>query len=148
MRARFNRVEMMDDKISNLLGIVHEEINLYRDLTEHARRKAVLLAKGRVEAIRESNKIEERFNTKLRILENEMMRLGQDLCQSFRIPSEEFTLTRLADNLEHSIAQEIQYQTALFRNIVRQLKSVSQRNVRLIEGSIISSIQTKMSQRA
>jgi len=126
----------MDDRISDLLGIVREEINLYRDLTEHARRKTALLVQGRVEAILESNKSEESFNIKLRSLESEMARLCCDLAQFFRIPREEFTLMRLADSLEQSLALELRTQTALFRNIVKQLKSVTQRNMRLIERSI------------
>jgi len=126
----------MDTRISDLLGVIREEINLYRELIEHARRKTPLLAQGRVEAILESNKLEETFNLKLRFLENEMARLCFDLRQILGIPHEEFTLMKLADSLEQSLAVEIRSQTALFRNIVKQLKSVTQRNIRLIERSL------------
>ena len=126
----------MHDLISDLLGIVREEISLYRDLMEHARRKTSLLVQGRVDAILESNKIEEAFNAKLRELEMEMVRVCRDLGQALRIPLEELTLMKLADNLEQSLALEIKSQTTLFRNIVKQLKSVNQRNMRLIERSI------------
>ena len=126
----------MDDRISSLLEIVREEISLYRDLIEHARRKTPLLVQGRVDAILESNKVEEVFNCKLRTLEGEMTRICCDLAKSFRIPLEEFTLMKLADSLEQSLASEIKTQTTLFRNIVKQLKSVSQRNMRLIEKSL------------
>jgi hypothetical protein len=126
----------MTDPISDLLGIVREEIVLYRDLVEHARRKTALLVQGSVEAIQESDKIEETFNSKLQVLEKEMKRLCFDLGRSFRIPREEFTLMKLADNLEHSLALEIRSQATLFRNLVQQLKSVNQRNMRLIQKSI------------
>jgi hypothetical protein len=129
----------MSDPISDLLGIVREEINLYRDLVEHARRKTPLLVQGGVEAILESNKIEETFNSRLRILELEMKRLCCDLGRAFRIPREEFTLMKLADNLDQSLAQELRSQATLFRNIVKQLKSVSRRNMRLTEKSILFS---------
>ena len=126
----------MSDPISDLLGIIREEINLYRDLVEHARRKTALLVQGSVDAILESNKIEEAFNSKLRALEMEMKRLCGDLSQAFRIPCEEFTLMKLADSLEQSIALEIRSQATLFRNLVKQLKSISQRNMRLVEKSV------------
>ena len=126
----------MKEKISDLLGIVREEINLYRDLVEHARRKTALLVQGRVEAILESNKIEETFNAKLRALEEEMAIVCRDLSQAFRIPREGFTLMKLADSLEQSLALEIKSQTTLFRNLVKQLKSVNQRNMRLMEKSV------------
>jgi len=126
----------MDDRVSDLLGIVREEIHLYRDLIEHARRKTALLVQGRADAILESNRSEEIFNVKLRELEAEMARLCQDLGRSLRIPREEFTLMKLAENLENSLALELRAQTTLFRNIVKQLKSVNQRNMRLIEKSL------------
>jgi len=126
----------MHDPVSDLLGIVREEINLYRDLVEHARRKTALLVQGRVDAILESNKIEESFNSKLRALEMEMARLCHELGRTFQIPREEFTLMKLAENIEQPLALEIRSQTTLFRNIVRQLKSVNQRNRTLIEKSL------------
>jgi hypothetical protein len=126
----------MSDQISELLGIVRAEICLYRDLIEHARLKTALLVQGRVEAILDSNKREETFNAELRTLESEMMRLCRDLGQAFKIPREEVTLMKLAENFEQSVTLEIKSQAALFRNIVEQLKSVNQRNIRLIERSV------------
>jgi hypothetical protein len=126
----------MDRMISELLGVIREEIDAYRDLIEHARRKTALLAQGRVEAILESNRAEETYNVRLRSLESEMARLCRDLCKNFGIPREEFTLTKLADRLEQSLALEIKSQTTLFKNIVKQLKSVTKRNMQLIEKSV------------
>jgi hypothetical protein len=126
----------MHDAVSDLLRIIREEVNLYRDLVEHARRKTVLLVQGSVEAILESNKIEEAFNARLRTLEMEMARLCQELGRAFQIPREEFTLMKLAEIIEQPLALEIRSQTTLFRNIVRQLKSVNQRNRKLIEKSL------------
>jgi hypothetical protein len=126
----------MEQKISEILRIVREEIALYRDLIEHARRKTALLVQGRVEAILESNKIEETFNLKLRILESEMTRLCFDLCNTLRMPREEFTLLKLADGAEQPVAAEIRSQTNLFKNLIDQLKSVNQRNMRLAENSV------------
>ncbi|HYK88163.1 MAG TPA: flagellar protein FlgN [Acidobacteriota bacterium] len=126
----------MDSRISDILRIVRDEIEIYRDLVEHARRKTALLVQGRLDAILESNKVEETFNIKLRILETEMTRLCSDLCRILRIPREEFTLLKLADGAEQPIASEIKSQTNLFKNLIDQLKSVNQRNMRLVENSI------------
>jgi len=126
----------MDDPVSDLLGIVREEITLYRDLVEHSRQKTALLVKGSVEAILESNKIDEALSSRIRTLQREMARLCEQLGQAFRIPREGFTLMKLADNVEPSIALEIRSQSDLFRDFVRQLKSVSRRNGKLIERSL------------
>jgi len=126
----------MNDKVSDLLGIIRDEIQLYRDLLEHARKKTSLLVHGSAEAILESNKFEEALSGKLRGLEQEMMRVCGDLGQTYRIPSSELTLMKLAENLEHSLCQELKSQAALFGNLVGQLKSVTQRNRRLAERAV------------
>ena len=125
----------MERKVSDLLNIVHEEIELYRDLIQHARRKTALLVQGRTDAILKSNKIEETFNTRLRDLETEMQSLCLDICLALRIPREEFTLLRLADGTEQSVALKIRAQACLFKNLIEQLKCVNQRNIKLIEAS-------------
>ncbi len=126
----------MDNRISDLLGIVREEIDLYRDLIEHARRKTALLVQGRAEELLESNKIEETYNIKLRILETQMGRLCSDLSSALNIPRIEFTLLKLAEGTEPTVAAEIKTQTSLFKNLFEQLKAVNQRNMKLVESSM------------
>ena len=126
----------MNELVTALLNIVREEIALYRDLIEHARKKTAILVRGPLEAILESNKIDETFNVKLRLLENEMMRLCQQLCQALHITREEFTLLKLAEGAEQSVAAEIRAQSMLFKHLVAQLKSVNQRNRKLVENSL------------
>ena len=126
----------MNSRISDLLGIIREEIDLYRDLIEHARRKTAMLVHGRAEELLESNKIEETYNIKLRILESEMGRLCSDLSRGLNIPRTEFTLLKLAEGTEQSVAVEIRTQASLFKNLLEQLKAVNQRNMKLIESSM------------
>ncbi len=126
----------MERRISDLLGVVGKEINLYRELIEHAREKTALLAQGRLETILESSKIEETYNIKLRFLENEIKRLCSEIRQISGIACEGFTLMKLAENLEQPSATELKYQATLFRNLVMQLKAVSQRNLLMIEKSV------------
>jgi hypothetical protein len=125
----------MEEQIAALMNIVREEVALYRDLIEHARRKTALLVRGSLEAILESNKIDETFNVKLRLLENEVVRLCQPLCQRLQIALDDFTLLKLADAVEQSLAAEIRSQSVLFKHLVAQLKSVNQRNRKLVENS-------------
>ena len=126
----------MDELVSAVLRIVKEEIGLYRELTTHARAKTALLVRGRLDAILESNKVDETFNLKLRMLEDEMSRLTIQICRALQIPREEFTLLRLAERSDPSTAEEIRSLATLFRNLVSQLKKVNQRNMRLIESSL------------
>jgi len=126
----------MESRIKDLLKVIAEEIGVYRDLIEHARRKTALLVQGSFESILESNREDDTFNVRLRMLEAEIVRLCDGLCADFRIPRAEFTLLRLASDLGDPAATEIKSQTSLFRNLVCQLEVVNQRNMRLIESSV------------
>ncbi|MBN2244034.1 MAG: flagellar export chaperone FlgN [Acidobacteria bacterium] len=126
----------MDERLSDLLGVIKEEINLYRDIIEHARENTSLLARGRVEAIQESNKVAETFHIKLRFLENELKRLLSEICRISGIACEDITLAGLAGQLQEPAATELKSQTERFRNVVTQLKSVSRLNLQLIEQSL------------
>jgi hypothetical protein len=126
----------MDEQVAALMNIVREEIALYRDLIAHARKKTALLVRGPLEAILESNKLDETFNVKLRMLENEVARLCQQLCSTLQITREEFTLLKLAEGVEQSVAAEIRSQSLLFKHLVEELKGVNQRNRKLVESSL------------
>jgi flagellar biosynthesis/type III secretory pathway chaperone len=126
----------MDEQISAIVRLVREEVNLYRELIIHAREKTALLVRGTLESILESNKIDETFNLRLRALEDEIVRLTGQACESLHISREEFNLLRLAEGADPSVANEIRSLTTLFRNLVDQLKQVNQRNMRLIESSL------------
>jgi len=126
----------MDERICRLFGIIGQEILLYRNLTQHARRKTALFFKGKAGEIREYQKIEAGFNCRLRNLENELKYLTGDLGKTLGIPAEEFTLLKLADHLEQSIAREIRRRVLLFFGIVQQLRSLNRRHVRLMKGTL------------
>ncbi len=126
----------MDEQVAELMNVVREEIALYRDLIEHARKKTALLVRGPLEAILESNKIDETFNVKPRLLEQEVARLCQQLCAALQIAREEFTLLKLAEGMEQSVAKELRSQSMIFRSLVEQLKGINQRNRILVESSL------------
>jgi hypothetical protein len=126
----------MEKLLADVLRILREEIDLYRDLAEHARQKTALLVSGHMDAILESNKTDETYSLKLRILEDELSRLCGELCQAFKIPCEEFTLLKLAEGVSQSVAAEIRAQTSLFKNLIAELKSINHRNTMLIESSV------------
>ncbi len=126
----------MTDQVSDLLGTVREEILLYRELVEHARRKTSLLAQGGLEAILDSNKTDEALNARLRMLAQQMTRLCSDLGRIFRIRREEVTLMKLADRLEPSFALELRALAVVFRDLAKQLKSISRNNARFMETSL------------
>jgi hypothetical protein len=121
----------MEDRISDLLGIVRDEIQLYKDLVKHAREKTSLLVQGRADAILESNKIDETFFHQLQVMKAKRLSLCNDLLLAFGIPREGFTLDKLAERLDSPHALEIRTQIKLFQNVAKQLKHVGIRNRKL-----------------
>jgi hypothetical protein len=126
----------MEDQISDLLGIVRDEIQLYCDLVEHARKKTSLLVQGRADAILESNKIDETFCFQLRGMEMKRARLCDDLIKAFGIPREEFTIAKLAEHLAPPHASEIRTKIKLLQNEVKKLKLVGMLNRKLTEQAL------------
>jgi hypothetical protein len=126
----------MADQVSDLLRIVREEIILFRDLVEHARQKTVLLIRGSVDAILESNRVEDALCSRLGSLEMEKSHLCRQVAEAFQLSREGFTLMKLHDKVEPSIVPEIKLQADLLRNLARQLRSVTQRNRKLIDRSL------------
>jgi hypothetical protein len=126
----------MEDRVSDLLGIVRDEIQLYCDLVEHAREKTSLLVQGRADAILESNKIDEMFCFQLQAMEMKRLKLCDDFIIAFGIPREEFTLVILAERLEPPHASEIRTQIKLLKNVIKKLKQISMRNRKLTEQAL------------
>jgi len=126
----------MSGKVSELLRMIREEISLYQELVEHARRKEALLAQADAEAVEHSNKADEAYSLRLRKLESEMRRLCRELGRGYGIPPEECSLERLVVQLEPALALEIRSQSALLRNSVKSLKPILERSRRLAEKSL------------
>jgi len=126
----------MDTRIPHLLRVIREETELYRELVEHARRKTVLLIEGRLEPIMESNKVDETFAIKLRILENEAERLGRELGQVFGIARADFSLAALARSVGEPGASQMEAHSAPLRGLVRELEQVNRQNAKLLESSM------------
>jgi len=131
----------MKEQISELLGILHDEIRCYHELLECEQRKTALLAGGRVEELIECNKTEEESVIHLQKLETKRLCLCEGLCEELQIPREEFTLTRLAEFLDNS--NELDESAAVLRNLARNVQVVGARNrdtlekpLRYVEGML------------
>ncbi len=126
----------MNETVRDLIEIVRKEIDLYRELIEHSRSKTRLLMNGSLDAVLESNKAEDTYSIKLRLLEEEFARISLDLCERIGISRKEFSLSRLARALEPPLALEIRSQSKVFLGLVRRLQTANQRNQKLIESSL------------
>lgn len=127
---------MMADLVAELLRIVGEQIDVCRALVVHARHRTGLLASADVEALLASNRIEEEFCAKLQRLEKERASLCHDACSALGMLPGEFTLMKLTEKLDHPSAGELRSQANLLKSIVKELRSVTRRNMRVIEKSI------------
>jgi len=121
----------MKEQISELLGIMRDEIRSYQEALECEQRRTALLTGGNVEELMECNRIEENSIVRLQELEAKRLRLCEKLCEELGIPREEFTLTRLAESLDDR--HELDESAALLRDVVQRVQAVGARNQELIE---------------
>ena len=121
----------MKEQISELLGIIRDEIRFYHDLLECEQLKTTLLTGGRLEELVECNRTEEDRVVRLRDLEAKRVRLCEKLCVELGIPQKEFTLTRLAESLDNP--QELKESAELLRSVVQNVQVVGARNSGLVE---------------
>ena len=121
----------MKEQISELLGIIRDEIRFYHELLECEQHKTTLLAGGRLEELMECNSKEQDCVIHLQGFEKKRLRLCEKLGEELGIPREEFTLSRLAESLDNP--HELNESAALLRNIVQSLQVEGARNSGLIE---------------
>jgi len=121
----------MKEQISELLGIIRDEIRFYHDLLECEQHKTSLLSGGRLEELVECNSNEQDCVIHLQELEKKRLRLCEKFCKELGIPREEFTLSHLAESLD--VPHELNESAALLRNIVQNTRDLSARNSGLIE---------------
>ncbi|HSW37916.1 MAG TPA: flagellar export chaperone FlgN, partial [Acidobacteriota bacterium] len=124
---------MMDDRVSDLLGIIQEEIFIARDLLENARLKTELFIQVRVDAILEANKNDETLNHALRFLERKRVNVCRALASAFGIPPERIAPNELAGLIDHPLAPEISRRTNMLKSIMADFRSVNEHNLRLID---------------
>jgi len=122
----------MKEQIPELLGILRDEISLYRGLLDCEERKTVLLTDGQVEELLECSKNEEDGIVRLQELEAKRLRICEELCKKLQIPREEFTLARLAKFLDEPTI-ELDESAAILRGVVQHVQVVGTRNRNLIE---------------
>ena len=121
----------MNEQITELLGILRDEIGSYHDILECEQRKVALLTGGPVEDLMECNKTEEDSIIRLQELEAKRLRICEKLCDELGIPREEFSLARLAESIESP--NELDESAALLREVVRNVQVVGARNSAMIE---------------
>jgi len=121
----------MNEQVSELLGILRDEIRSYHDLLECEQRKTKLLTDGHVEELMECNRSEENSVIRLQELEAKRAHLCEKLCEEYGIPREEFTLARLAESLDNP--HGLDESAAILRNIVQRVQAAGEHNRNLIE---------------
>ena len=122
----------MDERISELLKIIQDEIVVCQKLLEHEREKTLQLSHIRGEDLLECNRSEEDDLVHLQKLEAKRSRLCVDLMKAFRIPHIEFTMKNLAEHVEDiRSSRELHDAAALLGDILQRLTNIGSRNQRL-----------------
>ncbi|MDR1726314.1 MAG: flagellar protein FlgN [Acidobacteriota bacterium] len=128
----------MDERISELLGMVRDEVEACEGILAQERRKTLALARRRAEELLECAKSGEERLARLHGLESGRSRLCGELGRELRIPEGELTLARLAESLavrgaDAETVRELRATAAALGDAVRRMGLASARNRRLME---------------
>jgi flagellar biosynthesis/type III secretory pathway chaperone len=133
----------MDSLLNKLLGLLEEETDLYRSLLSILQKEKKAVVATRIEELNEVSKEKESLLLKIRILEEQRLRVQGRLADSLGYKPQDLTLTKLSQLVEepHSIRLKICYSNLLtlipsIREINHSNKSLLTHSLELVRGSL------------
>jgi flagellar biosynthesis/type III secretory pathway chaperone len=133
----------MDSLVNKLLGLLEEETELYRSLLSILQKEKKAVVASQLDELNEAGKEKESLILKIRILEEQRLRVQRRLADSFRYDPQELTLTKLSQLVgePYSIRLKICYSNLLtlipsIREINHSNKSLLTHSLELVRGSL------------
>ncbi len=133
----------MDSLLKKLLGLLEEETDLYRSLLSILQKEKKAVVASQLEELNEAGKEKESLILKIRILEEQRLRVQGRLADSLRYDPQDLTLTKLSQLVgePYSIRLKICYSNLLtlipsIREINHSNKSLLTHSLELVRGSL------------
>jgi uncharacterized HAD superfamily protein len=122
----------MEKDLLQLIRIIREELDLYKNLVEKLRKKTDIIVEGNMSEIIKSTGEEEAVVLKIRMLENELITLCGSIATQLGIPFEGFTLSGLADKVAHGFAHQLRVFSDAFSELISEIRKANRRNMILL----------------
>jgi flagellar biosynthesis/type III secretory pathway chaperone len=133
----------MDSLVKKLLGLLEEETDLYRSLLSILQKEKKAVVAARIEELNDAGKEKESLLLKIRILEEQRLRVQGRLADSLGYKPQDLTLTKLSQLVEepHSGRLKICYSNLMtlipsIREINHSNKSLLTHSLELVRGSL------------
>lgn len=133
----------MDSLLDDLLRLLEEEIGLYRSLLSILQKEKKAVIGSKLEELNEAGKEKESLILKIRILEEQRIRIQSRLAHSLGYETRDLTLSKLSQLVgeHHSVQLKICYSNLLtlipsIQEINHSNKSLLTHSLELVKGSL------------
>lgn len=119
-----------------LFEVLDQQISLYESILSLAKKKKDVIVEGKVAELDNFIKMEQALVMRVGKLEQQREKIATEIAQSIGINNESFTMTEIAESLDHYQQNKFKQYQQNFSKILEELKGANQLNSKLIEQSL------------
>jgi flagellar biosynthesis/type III secretory pathway chaperone len=122
--------------VGSLIGILEEQIRVYRHLLEVVRKEKDILVSANLDDLNENNRAKEAMLIKIRGLETERMARAHELHLSLGLQGETPRLLEMARHLDNEAADKLRNIHSVLELLLRRVQEYNQQNEGLVQSAL------------
>jgi len=126
----------MNFLLDNLLDVLNEEMGFYRQLILSLQKEKKAVVDSKIEVLNEAGKEKENQLLKIRILEEERVKIIEELACKLGHPCQEITLSELSQIIKEPYAERLSSCCSNLKSLLQSIQEINQDNKMLITHSI------------
>ena len=126
----------MDLLLNEFLGLLEGELDLYRSLFLVLQKEKEAVVDSKLKELNESSKEKENLLLKIRILEEQRLKLLEKLADFLEFPSQDLTLSKLSQMVEEPYSTQLKDYYANFLALIQNIQDVNKTNKALVMHSM------------
>lgn len=126
----------MDSMINQLLGVLDRESKLYRALLEVIEKESKAAVRSELNSLIDAREEKENILMKLRLLEEQRIKLVGKVAEDFGYSRQDVTLTEISRLVEKPLAEKLKQAGTSLSSLLNTLIEANNRSKRLFEHSL------------
>jgi flagellar biosynthesis/type III secretory pathway chaperone len=125
----------MELMINQLLGVLERESELYRSMLTVIDKESKAAVRADLNALTEASEEKENILVKLRLIEEQRIRLVREMAEALGYPLRDFTITMISQLVGEPFAGRLSQAGADLSKVLNTVKDANHRNKQLFEHS-------------
>jgi flagellar biosynthesis/type III secretory pathway chaperone len=125
----------MELMINQLLGVLERESELYRSMLTVIDKESKAAVRADLNALTEASEEKENILVKLRLIEEQRIRLVREMAETLGYPLRDFTITMISQLVGEPFAGRLSQAGADLSKVLNTVKDANHRNKQLFEHS-------------